>query len=67
MFVPTNDNIADFFTKPLMGKHFFSMRDKVMNVPHFEDRPSSSSDKLADALVNCEDKYESAMAHVIHR
>ena len=33
-FVPTNDNVADFFTKPLMGKDFFRMRDKVMNVSH---------------------------------
>ena len=33
-FVPTADNVADFFTKPLMGKHFFLMRDKVRNVPH---------------------------------
>ena len=79
-FVPTADNVADFFTKPLMGKHFFNMRDKVMNVKypsrsscnsastqqHVEIRPSSSSDKLADALVNAEDKYEAAMAHVVH-
>ena len=32
-FVPTADNVADFFTKPLTGKAFFDMRDKVMNVP----------------------------------
>ena len=32
-FVPTADNVADFFTKPLTGKMFFEMRDKVMNVP----------------------------------
>ena len=32
-FVPTKDNCADFFTKPLMGKMFFDLRDKVMNVP----------------------------------
>ena len=32
-FVPTKDNVADFFTKPLTGKMFFDMRDKVMNVP----------------------------------
>ena len=32
-FVPTADNVADFFTKPLTGKMFFDMRDKVMNVP----------------------------------
>ena len=30
-FVATADNIADFFTKPLMGKDFFRLRDKVMN------------------------------------
>ena len=24
--MPTADNVADFFTKPLMGKHFFLMR-----------------------------------------
>ena len=44
-YVPTEDNVADFFTKPLTGKHFFNMRDKVMNVQHplhsSEDRPSS--------------------------
>ena len=33
-FVATAENIADFFTKPLMGKDFFRMRDRVMNVPH---------------------------------
>ena len=30
-FVAAADNIADFFTKPLMGKDFFRLRDKVMN------------------------------------
>jgi hypothetical protein len=33
-FVATAENIADFFTKPLMGKDFFRMRDRVVNVPH---------------------------------
>jgi hypothetical protein len=33
-FVPTDENTADFFTKPIMGKHFFNLRDKVMNVQH---------------------------------
>ena len=31
---PRGENIADFFTKPIMGKHFFNLRDKVMNVRH---------------------------------
>ena len=38
-FVATADNVADFFTKPLMGKEFFRMRDRVMNVAH-SDRSS---------------------------
>ena len=43
-FVSTADNIADFFTKPLMGKEFFRMRDIIMNVPHGSSHsPSLSS------------------------
>jgi len=29
-YVNTVDNLADFFTKPLEGKHFFRMRDAIM-------------------------------------
>ena len=32
-FVRTDDNIADFFTKPLQGKKFHAMRRKIMNEP----------------------------------
>ena len=31
-FVKTVDNLADFFTKPLVPKDFFRMRDIIMNV-----------------------------------
>ena len=31
-FVPSDANLADFFTKPLRPCKFFSMRDKIMNV-----------------------------------
>ena len=45
-FVPTDGNVADFFTKPIMGKQFFNLRDKVMNVQHpsrrMEDGHSSA-------------------------
>ena len=30
-FVRTDDNIADFFTKPLCAAKFFAMRRKIMN------------------------------------
>ena len=31
-YVNTQDNEADFFTKPLEGKLFFELRDRIMNV-----------------------------------
>ena len=42
-FVATAENVADFFTKPLMGKDFFRMRDRVMNVPRDASSPPSPS------------------------
>ena len=45
-FVPTADNVADFFTKPLTGKMFFDMRDKVMNVPRAHRGTSKDSDTI---------------------
>ena len=32
-YVPTDENIADFFTKALASKKFFPMRDRIMGVP----------------------------------
>ena len=32
-FVSTVDNMADFVTKPLPPKHFWRMRNAIMNVP----------------------------------
>ena len=37
-FVKTNDNLADFFTKPLPSKRFFHLRDIIMNVPAWSER-----------------------------
>ena len=31
-YVSTVDNMADFFTKPLDGKHFYRFRNQIMNV-----------------------------------
>ena len=31
-YVNSDDNLADFFTKPLTAKRFFALRDKIMNV-----------------------------------
>ena len=32
-YVRTDDNIADFFTKPLEPKKFRAFRDRIMNIP----------------------------------
>ena len=36
-YVPTDDNIADFFTKPLEPKKFHAMRRVIMNEPVCDD------------------------------
>ena len=40
-FVRSCDNLADFFTKPLAAKAFFSFRDVIMNV---QRTPAESGD-----------------------
>ena len=35
-YVNTADNLADFFTKPLVPRTFLALRDKIMNVPRSE-------------------------------
>ena len=49
-FVATANNMADFFTKPLPGRAFFPMRDRIMNVRPSESRGSA---KGACALGGC--------------
>ena len=34
-YCPTNNMIADFFTKPLQGQHFKRLRDVVMGAKHY--------------------------------
>jgi len=36
VFCPTQDMIADFFTKPLQGGLFVRMREKILNLPASE-------------------------------
>ena len=36
--VATEDNLADFFTKPLPAKKFFAMRNTIMNYPGNRER-----------------------------
>ena len=55
-FVKTDDNIADFFTKPLSSKRFFSLRDRMMNVP-------SGRQTLVDYLFHAKDKYVLLLAY----
>ena len=38
-FVASHENLADFLTKYLTPKHFFAMRDIIMNVPRSDRSP----------------------------
>ena len=31
-YCPTDNMVADYFTKPLQGKHFFQFRKTIMNL-----------------------------------
>ena len=42
-YVASDDNLADFFTKPLLAKKFFALRDSIMNVR----KASDSSDPVS--------------------
>ena len=53
-FVRTDDNLADFFTKPLASKRFFQLRDTIMNVParrSVVDRETTVSSMFATGVV----------------
>ena len=39
-YVKSDDNLADFFTKPLPAKRFFSLRNKIMNLGTEHCRPT---------------------------
>ena len=43
-FVRTDDNIADFFTKPLSAAKFYDMRRKIMNEPSAERSASAAAE-----------------------
>ena len=42
-YVQSDDNIADFFTKPLTAKRFFTLRNRIMNV---------SADSEPDSVID---------------
>ena len=44
-YVNTLDNLSDFFTKPLQSKHFFGLRDAIMNV-----RPREGDDYVSGGV-----------------
>ena len=51
-FVRTDDNIADFLTKPMHAKKFYEMRAKIMNEPaHTPTRVPTSSRGGASASI----------------
>ena len=43
IYCPTNEMIADFFTKPLQGGLFTKFRDLIMGIVHPDDMPVETS------------------------
>ena len=58
-FCPTEEMVADFFTKPLQGRIFYQLRDIIMNVPSDSKYHSSAQRsvlRIAEQPVNIEDQ-----------
>jgi hypothetical protein len=49
-YVATSDNLADFFTKPLSAKSFYTNRNQIMNVPPERSRAARLAAKLVRGL-----------------
>ena len=46
-YVQSDDNLADFFTKPLTAKKFFALRNNIMNIRDVRDPDSVIEGPLA--------------------
>ena len=51
-FVRTDDNIADFFTKPLNASTFYAMRRRIMNEPASSASSASARPSAAGGRLN---------------
>ena len=55
-YCPTQDMVADFFTKPLQGALFFKLRKIIMGLPDDVSLPNSKSDIVMDvSLINAQE------------
>ena len=52
IYCPTEDMIADFFTKPLQGIKFIRFRESIMGFRKQWNKSSESRDKLGSVLVD---------------
>ena len=52
IYCPTEDMIADFFTKPLQGIKFIQFRESIMGFRKQWNKSSESRDKLRSVLVD---------------
>ena len=59
--VGTVNNYADFFTKPLKAKAFFSLRDRIMNISS-HPRSRDHGNPVANGSTIGLDKYQAAVA-----
>lgn len=61
-YCPTEDMLADFFTKPLQGKQFFKLRDLIMNIESSSPYHSSHRSVLRTTCVGNRDSEVATIA-----
>jgi len=61
-YVKSSDNLADFFTKPLVAKTFYRLRDEIMNVPRGSSLSGSAPPPAASAPPSAKNEVEASWA-----
>jgi len=52
-YVPTDENVADFFTKALPADKFYKFRARVMGLQQYSQSPTPGGSALSTPVVEC--------------
>ena len=61
-YCPTEEMIADYFTKPLQGALFYKMRDLIMNIAPSSEFHSGNRSVLTDKNLNEDPEADNSAA-----
>ena len=66
-FCPTEQMMADFFTKPLQGRLFYQLRDLIMNIAPHDKHHSSHRSVLKDVPSSVAETDANATKDTVER